>query len=88
MVVADVKAESLYFESFLKEYNANPRTALMSRYNAVLAEVMANIDQKFILGAGNGGKLWLKLGPEIPKAEESAKSAAAPAAKAPAAGGK
>ena len=88
MVVADVKAESLYFESFLKEYNANPRTALMSRYNAVLAEVMANIDQKSILGAGNGGKLWLKLGPEIPKAEESAKSAAAPAAKAPAAGGK
>ena len=88
MVVADVKAESLYFESFLKEYNANTRTALMSRYNAVLAEVMANIDQKFILGAGNGGKLWLKLGPEIPKAEESAKSAAAPAAKAPAAGGK
>ena len=24
-----------------------------------------------ILGAGNGGKLWLKLGPEIPKAGSS-----------------
>ena len=71
MVVADVKAESLYFESFLKEYNENPRTALMSRYNAVLAEVLGGIDQKFVLGAGNGGKLWLKLGPEIPKAEEN-----------------
>lgn len=74
MVVADVKAESLYFESFLKEYNENPRTALMSRYNAVLAEVLGGIDQKFVLGAGNGGKLWLKLSPEIPKADEKAAS--------------
>ena len=86
MVVADVKAESLYFESFLKEYTENPRTALMSRYNAVLAEVMAGIDQKFVLGAGNGGKLWLKLGPEIPKAEEAAKTADAPAQTTPAGG--
>ncbi len=86
MVVADVKAESLYFESFLKEYNENPRTALMSRYNAVLAEVMAGIDQKFVLGAGNGGKLWLKLGPEIPKAEETAKPAETPAKTTPAGG--
>ncbi len=78
MVVADVKAESLYFESFLKEYNANPRTALMSRYNAVLAEVLGGIDQKFVLGAGNGGKIWLKLGPEIPKAADQPKSEQAP----------
>jgi len=79
MVVADVKAESLYFESFLKEYNENPRTALMSRYNAVLAEVLGGIDQKLVLGAGNGGKLWLKLSPEIPKAEAAAPEQTAPA---------
>ena len=46
----------------------------MSRYNAVLAEVLGGIDQKFVLGAGNGGKLWLKLSPEIPKADEKAAS--------------
>jgi len=68
MVVANVKAESLYFESFLKEYEANPRTALMSRYNAVLAEVLSGIDQKFVLGANTGGKVWLKLNQEIPQA--------------------
>lgn len=79
MVVADVKAEALYFDSFLKEYNKNPRTALMSRYNAVLAEVLGGIDQKFVIGAGNGGKLWLKLSPEIPKsAEQPAANAQAP----------
>ena len=91
MVVADVKAESLYFESFLKEYNENPRTALMSRYNAVLAEVLGGIDQKFVFGARNGGKLWLKLGPEIPKAAEASQpetSQPAAAGTTPAAGGK
>ncbi|MPM92258.1 Modulator of FtsH protease HflK [bioreactor metagenome] len=70
MVVANVKAESLYFESFLQEYNANPRTALMSRYNAVLAEVLSGIDQKFVLGAKTGGKVWLKLNQEVPKAAD------------------
>ena len=68
MTVANVKAESLYFESFLKEYNANPRTALMSRYNAVLAEVLSGIDQKFVVGGSTGGKVWLKLNQEVPKA--------------------
>ena len=89
--MADVKAESLYFESFLKEYNENPRTALMSRYNAVLAEVLGGIDQKFVFGARNGGKLWLKLGPEIPKAAEASQpetSQPAAAGTTPAAGGK
>ena len=51
----------------------------MSRYNAVLAEVLGGIDQKFVIGAGNGGKLWLKLSPEIPKsAEQPAANAQAP----------
>ncbi len=76
MVVANVKAESLYFESFLKEYNENPRTALMSRYNAVLGEVLGGIDQKFVFGTGNGGKVWLKLSPEIPKPADNPQPAA------------
>ena len=37
----------------------------------LLALLLGGIDQKFVLGAGNGGKLWLKLGPEIPKAGSS-----------------
>ncbi|MBE6369204.1 MAG: hypothetical protein E7056_03475 [Lentisphaerae bacterium] len=94
MTVADVKAESLYFESFLKEYTANPRTALMSRYNAVLGEVLSNIDQKFVLGAANGGKVWLKLSPEIPKPQSAdnggnaSAQSAAPEANQTQAGGK
>lgn len=71
MTVANVKAESLYFESFLKEYDANPRTALMSRYNAVLAEVLGGIDQKFVMGKTDG-KVRLKLNQEIPKAAPKA----------------
>ena len=44
-----------------------------------------NRDMEFKI-YGNGGKLWLKLGPEIPKAEETAKPAAAPAQTTPAGG--
>ena len=65
-IISEVSADKTYFENFLEEYNKNRETALMSRYNEVLSEVLSGIDQKFVLGAGKGGKLWLKLSPEIP----------------------
>ncbi len=43
----------------------------MTRYNEVLAEVLSRIDQKYIIGGVNNGKLWLKLGPEIPKSNSA-----------------
>ena len=49
----------------------------MSRYNEVLSEVMGGINQKFVFGSGKGGKLWLKLSPEIPKTRTAATTNAA-----------
>jgi len=70
-VVAEVEADKVYFETFLEEYKKHPKTALSGRYQEVLSEVLSKIDQKFVLGAGKGGKLWLKLSPELPKPKSS-----------------
>ena len=76
-IISEVTADKTYFENFLVEYNKNSETALMSRYNEVLSEVMGGINQKFIFGAGKGSKLWLKLSPEIPKSKTASGSNAA-----------
>ena len=70
-ITAEVKADTTYFKNFLEEYRKHKDTALMARYNEVLAEVLSRIDQKYIIGGGNNGKLWLKLGPEIPKSNSA-----------------
>ena len=66
-IIAEVNADTTYFKNFLVEYRKNKDTALMARYNDVLADVLSRIDQKYVLGGAKGGKLWLKLSPEIPK---------------------
>ena len=64
-VVAQVRADVAYFEEILAQFAQNPEAAYVSLYYGVLANAMAPVKDKFVIG-GNGADrtLWMKLNPE------------------------
>jgi modulator of FtsH protease HflK len=64
-VVSDIEAEKMYFESILVEYKDNPETVLLSLYNKTLADVIANVKEKYIITTSDGKQeLRIKINPE------------------------
>lgn len=67
-VVAEVRAESSYFQTINKEYALNPKTVLMALYTNTLSDVLKSQDGKYILGTGAAGsghkQIRIKLNPE------------------------
>lgn len=66
LVVSEVRSESTYFRSINTEYLKNPKTVLMTLYTNTLADVLQNLQGKYILGTtGNGFKqVRIQLNPE------------------------
>lgn len=79
LVVAEVKSESIYFDSINNEYLKNPKTVLMTLYTNTLAEVLQNLQGKYILGTtGNGFKqVRIQLNPEPKRQAPNAAAAEA-----------
>jgi len=71
IVVAQAKADSVYFDSIYTEYKKNPDTVLMALYNNTLSEVLGKIDQKYIIGTSTNGKqeIRIKINPELIKSK-------------------
>lgn len=68
VVASQSKADSIYFDSIYKEYKKNPDTVLMALYNNTLSEVLAKIDQKYIIGTSSGTQeVRIKINPELIK---------------------
>lgn len=65
-IVAEVKADSKYFEMINLEYQKNPGTVLVALYNDKLSAVLALSDEKYIITntAGKKQELRLKINPE------------------------
>ncbi|OQA82651.1 MAG: Modulator of FtsH protease HflK [Lentisphaerae bacterium ADurb.Bin242] len=65
-VVAEVIADKVYFMKLLEEYNKNPESVLVSLYSTTLADSMAKVKDKFVIGLTPGSRqeLRLKLNPE------------------------
>ena len=67
--IADMKAQTRYFEAIQKAYQESPDTVLMALYNQTLSEVMTKQDGKYILGTAgseSGRKqIRLKINPEL-----------------------
>ncbi len=51
-IVAEVKAETIYFDSIKKEYDLSPETVLVSLYNNTLGDVLSVVKDKYILYKG------------------------------------
>ncbi len=51
-IVAEVKAETIYFESIKNEYDLSPETVLVSLYNNTLGDVISVVKDKYILYKG------------------------------------
>mgnify|MGYP001050329510 CR=1 FL=1 len=60
-VVESVKADSSYFETVLQEYNRNPDTMLTALYTDALREVLALVDNKYIIHSRDDGQQELRL---------------------------
>lgn len=65
-IVAEVKAENIYFEKINTEYAASPDTVLMALYNYTLSDVLDKIQEKYIItkGGGKQQQIRLKINPE------------------------
>ena len=71
VMIAQAKADSVYFDSIYKEYKKNPDTVLMALYNNTLSEVLDKIDQKYIINTSTKGKqeVRIKINPELIKSK-------------------
>ena len=66
-IAAEVRSQSIYFNSIHKAYLASPDTVLTALYNQTLAEVLEKQDGKYILGTGTENRakqVRIKLNPE------------------------
>lgn len=75
-VIATVKADAAYFETVLKEYNKNPETMLTALYSDTVRDVLAKVENRYIIHASNGDqevRLLLSPEPEKPTAENGQK---------------
>ncbi len=71
-IVAEVEADSNYFKKINAEYQKNPDTVLLALYNDKLSEVLSNVEDKYIISAGNSKRqeVRLKINPEPIKAKK------------------
>lgn len=60
-VVESVKADSSYFETVLREYDLNPDTMLTALYTDALREVLALVDNKYVVHKRGEGQQELRL---------------------------
>lgn len=78
--IADMKAQTRYFEAIQKAYQESPDTVLMALYNQTLSEVMTKQDGKYILGTVGGNQnrkqIRLKINPELRTKRDLANSEA------------
>ncbi len=71
-IVAEVKAESVAFDSIYAEYVKSPETVLSTLYNNTLSTVLGQVDDQFVLGSEGGQKeLRLKLNPNTAKKQNN-----------------
>ncbi|MDT8391620.1 MAG: protease modulator HflK [Lentisphaeria bacterium] len=73
-VIASVKADAAYFETVLEEYNKNPETMLTALYSDTVRDVLAKVENRYIIHASDGDqevRLLLNPEPEKPTAGTS-----------------
>ena len=65
-IVAEVQAESIYFDRINTEYQRNPKTVLVALYNNVLSDVLGDVKDKYIIHKSTRGnqEVRLKINPE------------------------
>lgn len=68
IVVAEAKADSIYFDKIFIQYKLSPETVLAPLYNSVLSDVMSQVKDKYVFTLSGGKQeLRLKINPEPPK---------------------
>ena len=68
IVVAEAKADSIYFDKIYKQYKLSPETVLAPLYNSVLSDVLSQVQDKYVFTRSNGKQeLRLKINPEPSK---------------------
>lgn len=66
--VGEVRADVVYFEEILPKYREKPQATLTTIFASTLADAIAPVQDRFVVGPSGGAKqtLWLKLNQEPP----------------------
>lgn len=66
--VGEVRADVAYFEEILPKYREKPQATLTTIFASTLAEAIAPVQDRFVVGPSGAATqtLWLKLNPEAP----------------------
>lgn len=60
-VVANAKANADYFRSLLPEYRRRPELVIQNIYQDVIEEILANVDEKFVIEPTDGEELRILI---------------------------